>query len=35
MAPRRATGRWLFGDSAYAGPDTISNLNEVGYEVIA
>ena len=25
----------IFGDSAYAGPDTIAELNEAGYEVIA
>jgi hypothetical protein len=25
----------VFGDSAYAGPDTIAELNEAGYEVIA
>ena len=25
----------IFGDSAYAGPDTIDDLNEAGYEVIA
>jgi hypothetical protein len=25
----------VFGDSAYAGPDTISDLNDAGYEVIA
>jgi hypothetical protein len=25
----------VFGDSAYAGPDTIQELNEAGYEVIA
>jgi hypothetical protein len=25
----------VFGDSAYAGPETISDLNEAGYEVIA
>jgi Transposase DDE domain/Transposase domain (DUF772) len=25
----------VFGDSAYAGPDTVSDLNEAGYEVIA
>jgi hypothetical protein len=25
----------VFGDSAYAGPDTIGELNEAGYEVIA
>jgi hypothetical protein len=25
----------IFGDSAYAGPDTVSDLNQAGYEVIA